>query len=207
LVLGEDHPLSRAIMWAHALTRQVAATATMVALGVLAIAEGRAWGPRLLGAALLVELTLVGIFAFVRESQREHVLRLIASNRSQLPLEEVSREARRLANPRHAAELAGRLERVFDDAMGWHRLAVTSRPPPGIRLLCEFASEVDAIVSRLRDGEAALPGLALLELMLCGAYESALYSGDRNALREQLWRVRHLLSRPELEKVDEHAPG
>jgi hypothetical protein len=62
----------------------------MVALGVLAIAEGRAWGTRLLGAALLVEVTLVGIFSL--RSPDSARARLVA-DRCQNPLiDEVAAE-------------------------------------------------------------------------------------------------------------------
>jgi hypothetical protein len=201
LLLGESHPLSRATVWAHVLIRQAAVTSAMVALGVVAVAERRAWGPRLVASAVLVEVVLVGVRVFLCQIQREHVLRLIADGRSELPLEEVSREAVRLARPRHATQLAARLQRTFDDAVRWHELPVTSRPPQAIRQLREFALEVDAIVRHLRSGEADLQGLALLELMLCGDSDSALYVGDKRALREQLWRIRHLLSDRRHEQV------
>jgi hypothetical protein len=205
-VLGEGHPLGRTIALRRTILRQATATSTMVGLGVVAVLEGYHWGARLLGAASLVELTLLGIFALVRQVQREHVLRLIAAGRGAPCLPEVSCETSRLASPQHMEELASRLERTLDDARRWHELAVASRPPPGLRLLCEFGAEVDTIVGQLRAGDASLPGLALLELMLSGGYESTLYAGDRNALREQLWRIRLLLSRSDPRQV-EHAGG
>lgn len=39
-------------------------------------------------------------------------------------------------------------------------------------------------------------GEALLELMLIGGYGSALYAGQRQQLREQLWRIRYRLNPP-----------
>jgi hypothetical protein len=204
-VLGADDPLSRAASVVHALVRQVAATSGVVALGVLALCEHRAWGVRLLCAALIVELSLVGILALALQVQREHVLRLIATGRGELPVEEVAREAQRLATPRHHAQLATRLERGLEEAVCWHQLTVASRPPPGVRLLCEFAPEVDAIVDQLRGGRVALPGVALLELFLIGGYGSSLYAGDRDALREQLWRIRSLLSHRASAEADDAA--
>jgi hypothetical protein len=195
-MLGADHPLARTAALAHVVTRQLVATSGALAVGVLAVAEGRLWGWRLFGAACLVELTLLGIGVFVRQIRREHVLQLIASGLARLPLEEVSREAGRLANPRHARQLAARLERTFQDAGRWFEFAIASRPPAGIRTLCLFGPEVDAILEQLRD-RPGLPGLASLELMLIGTHGSALYAGDENALREQLRRIR-LLLRPEL---------
>jgi hypothetical protein len=192
-ILGADHPLARTAALAHVVTRQVVATSGALAVGVVAVAEGRMWGWRLFGAACLVEMTLLGIAVSVRQARREHVLRLIATGLARLPLEEVSREAGRLASPGHAQQLATRLERTFQDASRWYEFAIVSRPPAGIRALCLFGAEVDAILEQLRD-RPGLPGLASLELMLIGTGESALYAGDESALREQLWRIRCLLS-------------
>ncbi|HEY6397244.1 MAG TPA: hypothetical protein VIX82_07300 [Solirubrobacteraceae bacterium] len=204
-VLGGDHPLSRIVILVHALARQLAATTGAVVLAVVAVAERWSWGIQLLGAALLVELTLLAIFALARGVRRERVLWLIAKYGVQVPLEEVAREAIRLATPRHSADLAGRLERALDEAAGWHRLPVASRPPPGIRLLGAFAPEVHAIAEQLRSGRAALPGIALLELFLIGGYGSRLYGGDKLELGEQLRRIRQLLSLPGAMEADRGA--
>jgi hypothetical protein len=178
---------------AHVVAWQMAAASGAVAVAVLGAAGRRAWGIRLLSAALVVELVLLVLFALARQLQREHVLRLIVSGRARLPVAEISREAQRLVTPRHRAQLAGRLERALQEAACWHRLPVASRPPPAIRLLCGFAPEVRAIVEQLRGGQSALPGVALLELFLTGGYGSALYAGDNDLLREHLWRIRYLI--------------
>jgi hypothetical protein len=194
-VLGDDHPLSRNTILVHRLAVQATATSSTVLIGVLAATERRSWGVRLLAAAILVELTLVAMLALARQTQREHVLRLIASGGQRLRLEEVSREVDRLAGPRYSAQLARRLERALEDAIGWYQIPIASRPPPGMRLLAGFAEETREIVAQLRAGPAAVPGLALLELMLTNSYESALYADDRDALRDQLSRVHQLMGR------------
>jgi hypothetical protein len=193
LVLGRDHPLSRMAALGWVLAWQIATVSGVVAVGVLGVAERRAWGIRLLCAAMVVELVLLVLFALARQLQREHVLRLIVSGRARLPVEEISREAQRLVTPGYRAQLAERLERALDEAVRWHQLPVASRPPPGIRLLCAFAPEVRAIVEQLRGGQSALPGVALLALFLTGGYGSGLYVGDNDLLREHLWRIRYLI--------------
>jgi hypothetical protein len=203
-VLGDDHPLSRAVLFVQALVRQLVATSAAVLLGAIAVAARRAWGSRLLVAALVVELTLLGMLGLAREIRREHVLRLIARDRPRLPVAEVAREAQRLASPRHAAQLARRLDRALNEGVRWHELPVASRPPQGIRLLSGFAPEVNEIVAELRSGKAAVSGIALLELFLIGGHGSGLYAGDEDKLREQLWQIRHLLS-PPIEVKVEHA--
>jgi hypothetical protein len=193
LVLGGDHPLSRMAVLVRVLAWQMAAASGAVAVAVLGVAGRRAWGIRLLPAALVVELVLLMACALTRQLQREHVLRLIVGGRARLPVEEISREAQRQVTPRHRAQLAERLERALEEAVRSHRLPVASRPPPGIRLLCAFADEVRAIVGQLRGGQSALPGVALLELFLTGSYGSGLYAGDNDLLREHLWRIRYLI--------------
>ena len=194
-VLGDEHPLSRSSTLIHTLAVQATATSSTVLLGVVAVAERRSWGVRLLTAAVVVELTLLAILALARQIQREHILRLIASGGQRLRLEEVSREANRLARPTCAAQLARRLERALEDAEGWYQIPIASRPPRGIKQLAALAEDTRAIVEQVRGGPAAVPGLALLELMLSDGYDSTLYAGDRDALRDQLSRISQLLGR------------
>jgi hypothetical protein len=193
LVLGGDHPLSRMATLVHVVAWLLAAVSGAVAVGVLGVAERRVWGIGLLCAALVVELALLMLLALARQLQREQALRLIAGGRAGLPVEEIAREAQRLVTPQHLARLAERLEGALDEAVRWQQLPVASRPPPGIRRLCGFAPEVRAIAGQLRSGQVALPGVALLELFLTGGYGSALYAGEKDLLREQLWRIRYLI--------------
>ncbi len=193
LVLGGDHPLSQMAALVRVLAWLVAATSGVMAAGAVGVAGRRAWGIRLLCAAVVTELILLMLFALARQLQREHALRLIASGRGWLPVAEIAREAQRLVTPGHRAQLAERLERALEEAACWHQLPAASRPPPGIRRLCAFAPEVRAIAGQLRSGQPALPGVALLELFLAGGYGSPVYAGDQDVLREHLWQIRYLM--------------
>jgi hypothetical protein len=193
-MLGAQHPLSRACELLEVLARQAVVMLPVVAVGAIAVAQRRVFGVRLLSAAAVVEPTLIALIVFVGRVRRDHVLRLIAAGGEMLPLEQVSRQARALVNEKHLASLAAWLERVLEQAVRYEELAVTSRPPPGLRVLGQFEREVRAIVSGLSSGHVAVRGVALLELMRTEGYESAVYTGDQVSLREELWRVRHLLS-------------
>ena len=57
----------------------------------------------------------------------------------------------------------------------------------------ELAPEARGIVKRLRAEAAPIAALALLKLVLSGAEESTLFARDRDALRDQLTDVSHLL--------------
>jgi hypothetical protein len=193
LMLGRCHPLSPMVTLVRVLAWQMAAAAAAVAVGAFAVAGRRGWGIGLLCAALVAELVLVLLCTLARQLGREHLLRLIAGGCARRPVEEISRQAQRLVTPRHRAQLAERLERALDEAVRWHQLPVASRPPPAVRLLWAFAPEVGAIVEQLRTGQPAVPGVALLELSLTGGYGSAVYAGDSDLLREQLWRILSLI--------------
>ena len=193
LVLGPDHALSRSAELVHTLALQTIATAATAGAGAVAVAERRAWGTTLLITAVLAELAVLAVLAIARQVQREAVLRLIVEGDETLPLDAVARQARRLASPRHRAQLTCRLLRALSDARGWHQIAVASRPPEGVKILNRFAREIDEIVETLHGRPPALCGLAALELFLIGGYGAALYTGDAAELQQQLWRIRYLL--------------
>ena len=196
VVLGDDHPLSRSAKWVHTLTVQAAATSLTVVVGGLALVTGRSWGPRFLNAGVLVEATLLTILALACRSHREHVLRLIADGGEHTPLEEVSLEVSRLGGPRCTQALARQLERALKDAERSYQTQIASPPLDGVRRLPSFAMDVHEIVRCLRSEASPPAGLARLTLMLRGADESALYAGDKEALREQLTDISQLLSVP-----------
>ena len=127
--------------------------------------------------------------------QREDILRVIGSGQEHLPLYEVRRVLRHLARQEHVSALADRLERALKHARDWHEVDIGPRRREGLKLLRGFGSEIDEIVGLLRSAEPATRGVALLELFLIRVNGSVLDLGAQEEMREQLWRIRYLLSR------------
>ena len=62
--------------------------------------------------------------------------------------------------------------------------------------MAEFAPDVRAMIDLVRAGHAALPGLALLDLVISGGYESTLYAGTGRVGRAAS-AIRQLMSATE----------
>lgn len=97
------------------------------------------------------------------------MLALIANGRQHLPLDDVAREVRRISAKQHREALATQLEEALERAFNWERTHAAYRPPLGIRALRQFVPEIRSIASSVRDADAGLPGIALLERMLMEA--------------------------------------
>jgi hypothetical protein len=191
-VLGPGHELTRRTELLRTLVVQATTTAGTGAVGGIAIAAGLAWGATLFRVAMIVELVLIVVLVITLRLQREGILRVIVGGEEHL-LDEVEREARRIASRGHLSELADRLELALKHAREWHQPAATARPRRGVQLLRSFAREVDEIVLLLRSRAATPQGVALLELLLNRLYGSTLYPSETE-LEQELWRIRYLLN-------------
>ncbi len=193
-LLGPDHPLAGSTDLVRTLAMQAATTAGAVVFAAIAAAERVSWGARMFRVAMIVELLLIVMLAITLRLQREDVLRVIAGGGENLPLAEVTRATRQLANPMHVSDLADRLALAFQDAREWRQCQVASRRREGVKLLQGFGHEIGDIVGLLRTGEPTLRGLALLEVFLISIYRSVVYLGGEKELQQQLWRIRYLLT-------------
>jgi hypothetical protein len=189
--LGPAHPLTRVSRATATVARQARAAALLLAAALAATADGVAWAPAAdVGAAL----TLAGLGALalaLRVRARWEARELIARGEEHLPLAPVQRERRRLLSERARDSLAASLERVLAQAdEPWPRFA-----PPlfDVRVVRAVADDLRATAKALRAGAASARGVAVAErLVSCG--DSELHGGEPDRLREELRRIRFLLT-------------
>jgi hypothetical protein len=71
------------------------------------------------------------------------------------------------------------------------------RPPPGVHCLRFTAEEARDVVALLRAEVVDIRGVALTSRLLTDGYASPLFGEDVERLREELRRIRYLLSVPQ----------
>jgi hypothetical protein len=197
-------PVERLAAARRVLERQLAVATAVVVVAAL-VAVLRPGRPRevTLSAAIVVELWAAAALMLVIAWSREHVRDRIGDGEDPLG-PHLEAEARRISAPGYRERLASRLQRALADARDWPELAIASRPPPAIRNLVTLAPEVAEIVALLRNPDAPVRGVALVDRLLRGGYASVLYGGPPERLERELGRIRFIL----LAQVDPGAtPG
>jgi hypothetical protein len=191
-VLGADHPLARADSRLRMLRSQLAVTAV---LGVVSVVASTMLGPQALHLAVgaaAVSLVLVAAVLLARASLRERALELIASGREDLPLPAVASERERLSDRRYRRRLARTLD------------VIRSAEPAAWEWWTPIAGNRDAVLgSNAELAEIArllreLPivrarGVALVTRLVRDGATSPLYQGPAPRLHEELGRIRHVL--------------
>jgi hypothetical protein len=195
-VLGDDHPVARAARTRHALAWQLAVTSGLVAACAADVLARGGAAIELLSSAAVVELGLVGVFAFASSRLHKRARDVIADCGHRIAAAEIDSERTRLASRRHREQLARSLERALYAAEHWHQLSITSRPPPTVRALCGCSKAARDVTSLVRDPRTAVRGVALLDRLVCGGCSSALYAGRPGTLADELGRIRFLLQVP-----------
>jgi hypothetical protein len=109
-------------------------------------------------------------------------------------VESVRNERRRLASRRERERFARSLESLLHDAERWYRILPAYRPPDGAQMLRYAAAEAREVVALLRSDAAHVRGVALTARLLMDGYRSPLYAGNAGRLREELNRIRYLLT-------------
>jgi hypothetical protein len=190
-LLGPDHPLARADSRLRTLRAQLAVTA---ALGVLSLLASMLLGSPALhlavGAAAL-SLVLAGGLQLARASLRERALELIVSGREELPLPAVESERDRLSDRRYRRRLARTLDVITAEPSTrdwWAPIAANRDAVHGSH--AELA-EVARLLRDLPDVRAR--GVALVTCLVRDGATSPLYQGPAPRLREELGRIRHVL--------------
>lgn len=163
----------------------------MLVGSVIALVEGVSWAlwVAISAASVLFGLALLG--ALFEGRKREVALDLIIDGRERLPIAAVQRQRRRLLALRTRNTLARSFERLLREA---------SDPTPAIRVklfdaqtVTAVADDLHALIRLLRADDAPPRGVALAQRLLTDG-TSPLYGREVEPLREQLQRIRHLLS-------------
>jgi hypothetical protein len=193
-LLGSDHPYARANDTLGALCRQLAAVSLLLGASVAALALGVGQAVTLAICSAIVLLVL-GAVAGEQWDRRRHAARqLVLDGRESLPLPPIQRERRRLLEERTRHYVARSFERVLQH--------VTRRPAPvpasvrplfDVGTVAAVAEDLRAIVALLHAGVPQARGIALAERLLTEGV-SPLYGYDALALRDELRRVRYLLT-------------
>jgi hypothetical protein len=192
-ILGQGHPLTRAVSLQRTFITQAVVTAGALVLGVAGWLAGIPGASLEVAIAVPVELALVLAWMCVRGRVRGRTETLIAAGEDVHGIPVVGRERGRLGSHRVRESLARSLEGLLRDAERWHQLLPSARPLPGVECLRDAAPEVADVVARLRSENARVQGVALLSRLLIEGQSSPLYSGNARLLREELCRIRYLL--------------
>jgi hypothetical protein len=193
-LLGPDHPLSRTSGEFDALVHQIAAVATVLAGSVGALGFGVSRAAPLVIGATIVLLCLLAVTWPAWDRRRRAARDVVLEGREVLPIAVVQRERARLLEERTRGYVARSLERVLQH--------VTRRPTPvpaSVRPLFDVGTvatvveDLQAIIALLRSETPQARGVALAEQLLTEGF-SPLYGENALALRDELRRVRYLLT-------------
>lgn len=152
----------------------------------------------MLAAAAIVQLGLLIAVPYFRGRTRDIAEELIAAGHDTArELRVVDDEYRRLASPKERERLARSLAHLLHDAERWYRMLPAHRPLPGVHCLRFTAEEARDVVALLRAEVVDIRGVALTSRLLTDGYASPLFGEDVERLREELRRIRYLLSVPQ----------
>jgi hypothetical protein len=193
LWLGAGHPLVDVLRQAETVFAQLVSVTAVQAAGVVFLFANLRFGLSLAIAGVVVQLGLVCRLAALRARRREVCLELIVAGRQRLPVACVAREARRLLNPGTVERLAGSVEEILKVAAQRPPLHPAARPIFYIGDVRGVAPELRQVASLLRGGRPCVRGVAAVEWLLTSS-ESPLYGVDVGSSRQELGRVRYLLS-------------
>ena len=169
----------------------VVAGAQTLGVGVLVL--GFTWGLALLAAATVVQAGLGLRLVLLLETRHEVCRELIISGRAPRQLTVVTREWRRLADPRQRARLARSFEKVATTAAHPLPPAPGARPYFSVRVARPLAAELGRLGALLRSDAAGVPGVAVAERLLTHP-GSPLWGRDTLQLAHELARIRYLLT-------------
>jgi hypothetical protein len=193
-LLGSEHPFTRANDALAVLRRQTGAVGLLLLAGITALIFGAGQAVPFVLASAIVVLVLAALAGEQWDRRRFAARQLVLDGRERLPLAPVQRERRRLLEARTRDYVARSFERVLQH--------VTRRPAPvpasvrplfDVGTVASVTEDLREIVKLLHSGVAHARGVALAERLLTEGV-SPLYGYDAIALRDELRRVRYLLT-------------
>jgi hypothetical protein len=191
-LLGADHPLVRDLARLVTVANQSLVAAALFAGGVGALVTGSSAALPLVLAAAVAEVLFACRAAVLVESRRAHALDLISHGHGGLPIPVVEHMCARLRRPRHRQRLAESIEALVPP--GAHQFDIVTAPWKFLAgdLAAAARHELREIAVLLREPDASVQGLAMIEQLLCDG-TSSLHDDNVCLLREELRRVRFLL--------------
>jgi hypothetical protein len=193
-LLGSEHPFTRANDALAVLRRQAGAVGLLLLGSIAGLGVDVGHAVSLIIAASVVLLVLAAVAGEQWDRRRFAARQLVLDGRENLPFAPIQQERRRLLEARTRHYVARSLERVLQH--------VTRRPEPvpsAVRPLFDVGTvaavteDLREIVDLLHSGAPQARGVALAERLLTEGI-SPLYGYDAIALRDELRRVRYLLT-------------
>jgi hypothetical protein len=172
---------------------QLVSVTAVQAAGLVFLSGDLKFGLSIALAAVVVQLALGCRLAALRARRRELCLELIVAGREALPLACVDRERRGLLEPRAWERLAKSIDEIANSASRPLPPHPAVRPIFYVRVIRRVAPELGQVASLLRGDAPCVRGVAAVEWLLTSP-ASPLYSVDVEPLRQELGRVRYLLS-------------
>ena len=191
-LLGADHPLVRDLERLAVTRRHSLVVGAVLVGGIVELAEGWTAARAVVVAAVVMEVLLACRAMVLFESTRRHVLDVIADGRASLPIRAVERTCVRLRRPRHRRRLGQSVDGLLSAQIGGFDVVTTPWRFMRADLIEPVRRELIEIVALLRDDDAGLSGIAMLQRLLTDG-TSSLHGDDLRRVGEDLGRVRFLL--------------
>jgi hypothetical protein len=193
-LLGSDHPFTRANEALAVFLRQIGSVGLVLFAGVAGLVLGAGQALPFVIGAVIVLLVLAGLAGEQWDRRRVAARQLVLDGRETLPLAPIQRERRRLLEARTRHYVARSFERVLQHVTRRPAPVPTSvRPLFDVGTVAAVTEDLREIVKLLHAGVGQARGVALAERLLTEGV-SPLYGYDAIALRDELRRVRYLLT-------------